>query len=94
MAVRHAGALAEDGERVSISMVPSCSHQVLCLNLAGTHVTLLCALLDLGDQGLFLPLKLSSQLIKLTYSLVQHALVLAQALRRRHALSKGPFEDL
>lgn len=64
------------------------------MDLGGTHLALLGALLDLCLQRLLLLLELDSHLVQLSYRLIEHALVLAQTLGGRHALAESPFEDL
>jgi hypothetical protein len=75
----------------SQALPPPGANQVLCLDLASTHLALLRALADLGDKRLLLLLKLHTLLIELADRLVEEALVLAQALGRRDALAEGPF---
>lgn len=73
------------------AVVPSRPHKVLRLDLGSANLVLLCALLDLCDECLFLLLKLHPDLVQFADCLVEHALVLAQTLSGRHALSKSPF---
>lgn len=69
-------------------------HEVLGLDLGGTHLALLRTLLDLPDERLFLLLKLDPDLVEFADRLVEHTLVFAQALGWRHTLAECPFENL
>lgn len=84
--------LAAHGEE--LLNVSPCSDEVFGLDLACSHLSVLGARLDLLDERLLLLLKLDSGLVELADCLVEHALVLAQTLRGRHALAKCPFKDL
>lgn len=79
---------------VELLDVPPRSHEILGLDLAGAHLSVLGARLDLLDEGLLLLLELHACLVEFANGLVEHALVLAQTLSGRHALAEGPFEDL
>lgn len=68
--------------------------QVLCLDLDGSHLTVLGILLDVLDQFLLLVLELGTLTIELSLRLFECALMLSKTLSRRHALAKGPFDDL
>jgi hypothetical protein len=61
------------------------------LDLAGANLTILRALLDIGDELLLLVLQLDSFPVKFALGLFKGALVLAEALGGRHSLAKGPF---
>ena len=71
--------------------IPSCADQILGLDLRGAHLALLGALPDLADEGLLLLLELDTDLVEFPDGLIEHSLVLAQALGGRHALAEGPF---
>lgn len=81
-------------DRILSANSPSCSHQILGLNLARTHLPILGALFDLDDQFLLLILQLNSLAIKLSLGLLEGTLVFAQTLCGRHPLAKGPFNNL
>lgn len=74
--------------------VPPRANKILGLDLARTHLTFLCTLLDLPHEGLLLLLEFDSLLIKLADCLVQEPLVLPQPLSGRDALAERPLEDL
>lgn len=80
--------------RVELLNIPSRAHEIFGLDLARAHLPILRARLDLLNECLLLLLELDAGLIEFADSLVEHALVLAQTLCGRHALAKGPFEDL
>lgn len=71
--------------------VPPCAYEILCLDLARAHLPVLGARLDLLDKRLLLLLELNARLVEFPDRLIEHALVLAQTLRGRHALAKSPF---
>lgn len=74
--------------------VPSRSDQVFGLDLACPNLPTLGALLDILDQFLFLTLQLDALPIQFALCPIQSPLVLAKTLRRRHAFSKCPLDDL
>ena len=69
-------------------------HQILGLDFAGAHLTLLGALANLGDKCLFLLLKLNTLLVEFSNGLVEESLVFAKTLGWRHTLAESPFQDL
>ena len=74
--------------------LPPGPDKILCLDLGSTHLSLLRMLPDCSDQGLLLLLQLHPLLIEFANRLIEKTLILSKALRRRHALAEGPFEDL
>lgn len=89
-----AGFSTVPGNRAPGRNTPSRANQILGLDLASAHLALLRALADLGDERLLLFLELNPLLVQLSDRLVEEPLVLAQTLRRRHALAESPFQDL
>lgn len=73
---------------------PSRANQILGLDFASAHLPLLRTRANLGYERLLLLLEFDPLLIQLPNRLVEESLVLAQTLRRRHALAEGPFQDL
>ena len=74
--------------------LPSCSDQVFRLDLAGTHLAVLGALLDVLDELLFLVLELHAFAVELALGFLESSLVLAEAFLGGHAPAEGPFNDL
>ena len=64
------------------------------MDLAGSDLTILRALFDVLYELLLLVLKFGSLAIELSLRLLESSLVFPQSLRRRHALSERPFNDL
>lgn len=79
---------------VKLLDVSPSSNKILGLDLAGAHLAILRARFDLLDKGLLLLLQLDAGLVEFADGFIKHALVLAQTLGGRHALTEGPFEDL
>jgi hypothetical protein len=61
------------------------------LDFGGWNLSLLCALLNLGDKGFLLLLQLHSLLVELSDGFIQQTLVLSKTLRGRDALPESPF---
>lgn len=79
---------------ISVANRPPCANQVFGLDLAGPHLAVLGALLDILHQFLLLVLQLHSFAVQLALCAVEGALVFAQTLRWRHAFAERPFNDL
>jgi len=61
---------------VKLLDVSASADEIFGLYLACAHLALLCALLDLTDQRLFLLLKLHALLVKLSNGFIEEALIL------------------
>lgn len=79
---------------MTVVNAPSCSDQILSLDLASAHLPILGAFLDILDELLFLVLELDSFAVELTLSFFEGTLVFSKAFLWAHALAKGPFDDL
>ena len=79
---------------MTVVNAPSCSDQILRLDLASTHLPIFGAFLNVLDELLLLVLELDSFAVKLALGFFEGTLVFSKPLLWGHAFTKGPFDDL
>jgi hypothetical protein len=94
VAVKKVSLVSSDEGICPTPHAPSRPHEVLGLDLAGFHLAIFGALLNVLHQFLLLVLQFRPFAVQFALCSVQGTLVFAQTLCGRHALSKRPFNDL